>query len=46
MKVCYKDFDICFNIYHCKEWTVQYCGDDYRFATLNDAKNFIDTLEE
>ncbi len=45
MRIVYKDFDICFNVYKRKEWTVQYCGDDYVFLTLEDAKNFIDNLE-
>ena len=46
MKVCYKNFDICFNVYKCKEWTVQYCGDDYVFSTLEDAKKFVDEKNE
>ena len=46
MKVVYKDFDICYNIYKCREWTVQYCGDDYRFLTLEDAKRFVDEKNE
>lgn len=41
----YKGYDIEFNIYGDKEYTIQYCGDDIVFGTIEAAKTFIDSLE-
>lgn len=38
----YKGFFIEYNIYGLKEYSVQYCGDDYVFQTEDEAKRFID----
>ena len=40
----YKGYIIEFNFYGLNEYTIQYCGDDIFFNTLQAAKNFIDNL--
>lgn len=42
----YKGYDIDFNIYGQNEYSVQYCGDDFLFNSLADAKAFIDSISE
>ena len=42
----YKGFAIEFNFYGMNEYSVQYCGDDVMFETVNEAKAFIDTISE
>lgn len=42
----YKGYWIEFNLYGDGEYTVQYCGDDVIFETLEEARKFIDDLEE
>lgn len=44
-KEIYKGYGIDFNIYGSNEYSVQYCGDDFMFKTLEEAKAFIDTLD-
>lgn len=46
MNYTYKGYGIDFNIYGQNEYSVQFCGDDYFFSTLDDAKKFIDSLSE
>lgn len=41
----YKGYGIDFNIYGQNEYSVQYCGDDFMFQTLEEAKRFIDSIE-
>lgn len=40
----YKGYGIDYNFYGMNEYTVQYCGDDIEFTTLEDAKQFIDEI--
>ena len=40
----YKGYDIEFNFYNKKEYTVFYCGDDIIFDDLESAKEFIDSI--
>ena len=40
----YRGFYIEFNFYGSGEYTVQYCGDDMWFDTLDEAKAFIDEV--
>ena len=40
----YKGYDIEFNFYGQKEYSVQYCGDDVIFSTEEEAKRFIDEI--
>ena len=40
----YRDYGIDYNIYGTNEYTVQFCGDDYEFSTIEDAKIFIDSI--
>ena len=40
----YKEYGIDFDIYGTGEYSVQYCGDDYLFKTIDEAKAFIDSL--
>lgn len=40
----YKGYYIEENFYGRNEYTVQYCGDDVWFSTLEDAKAFIDSI--
>lgn len=42
-KVNYKGFDIEKDFYN-KEFSVFYCGNDFIFNTLKDAKQFIDEI--
>ena len=41
----YKGYYIEHNVYNANEWTVQYCGDDLIFNTLEEARDFIDEVE-
>lgn len=41
--VWYKEYSIDYDGYGF--WTVQYCGDDFVFATVKEAKVFIDGLD-
>lgn len=41
----YKGYYIEYNIYGQKEYTVQYCGDDLVFRSIQEAKDFIDGIE-
>ena len=40
----YKGYDIEYNFYKMNEYTVQYCGDDIVFNSLEKAKKFIDDI--
>ena len=40
----YKGFDITFGLYGMDDYTVQYCGDDLFFESLEEAKEFIDGI--
>ena len=40
----YKGYYIEFNFYGLNEYSVQYCGDDFMFNSLDGAKMFIDDL--
>ena len=42
----YKGYGIDYNVYGYKEYSVQYCGDDYLFDTVEEAKEFIDEIGE
>lgn len=42
----YKNFGIGFNVYGEQEYSVQYCGDDFMFSTIEDARDFIDEITE
>lgn len=42
----YRDFFIEHNFYGRGEYTVDYCGDDVMFNTIEDAKAFIDEIIE
>lgn len=42
----YNGYDIDFNIYGQNEYSVQYCGDDVMFQTIDEAKAFIDKVNE
>lgn len=41
----YKGYGIDRNIYGLNEYSVQYCGDDFMFDTIEEAREFIDGLE-
>lgn len=41
----YKNYDITYNLYGRKEYTVQFLGDDLFFNTKQAAKKFIDDME-
>ena len=41
----YKGYYIEFNFYGENEYSVQYCGDDVIFETVEEAKHFIDMIE-
>lgn len=43
-EITYRDYDIAVNLYGRHECTVQYCGDDIVFDTVDEAKAFIDDL--
>lgn len=38
----YRGIGIDYNFYGQEEYSIQYCGDDYMFKTLEEAKDFID----
>ena len=40
----YKGYAIEHNFYGQNEYSVQYCGDDCLFTTLEEAKSFIDEI--
>lgn len=40
----YKGFYIDYNFYGMGEYTVQYCSDDLIFDTVDQAKEFIDSI--
>lgn len=40
----YRGYYITFNFYGRGEYTVQYCGDDVMFNTVEDAKEYIDRV--
>lgn len=42
----YKGYGIDFDIYGRDEYSVQYCGDDYIFETLESAREFIDDIQD
>ncbi len=42
----YKGFAICFNFYGHNDISVQYCGDDVMFNSVDDAKRFIDEITQ
>lgn len=42
----YKGYTIEQNFYNKNEYTVYYAGDDIIFNTLEDAKEFIDSLKD
>lgn len=42
----YREYEICFNLYKHKEYSVFAEGEDYIFSTVEDAKAFIDCLIE
>jgi len=41
----YKGHDIYFDLFHMGEISVQYCGDEIVFNTVEEAKAFIDEIE-
>ena len=42
----YKGYGIDYNIYGTQEYSVQYCGDDIMFSTVEEARDFIDEITE
>lgn len=42
----YKGYDIYFNLFNLGEISVQYCGDEIVFNTVEEAKEFIDEITE
>ena len=40
----YRGYGIDYNFYGEGEYSVQYCGDDMMFRTIEDAKAFIDEI--
>lgn len=40
----YKNYGIDFNIYGLNEYSVQFCGDDVMFTTIEEARAFIDEI--
>lgn len=46
VRMRYNGYDIDFNIYGQNEYSVQYCGDDVMFKTVDEAKAFIDKVNE
>lgn len=44
--IFYKGYGIDFNIYGRDEYSVQYCGDDFMFGSLDKAKEFIDDIQD
>ncbi len=41
----YRGYGIDFNVYGQQEYSVQVAGDDFIFATLDEAKKFIDSMD-
>ena len=41
--IIYKSVFIEYDFYGQGEYSIQYCGDDFIFNTLEEAKNFVDT---
>lgn len=44
--VTYKGYEISYNFYGTKEYSVQYCGDDVIFNSAEEAMEFIDEIAE
>lgn len=44
--VIYKGYEISYNFYGTKEYTVHYCGDDVFFYSVEEAMEFIDKIAE
>ena len=42
----YKGYGIDYDFYGEDEYSVQYCGDDLMFRTIEEAKAFIDEIAE
>ena len=42
----YKGYDIEYNFYGMREYSVQYCGDDFIFKSKDEARAFIDSIVE
>lgn len=42
----YKGYEIEYDFYGEDEYSVQYCGDDLMFRTIDEAKAFIDEIAE
>ena len=42
----YRGYDIEYNFYGNGEYSVQYCGDDFVFCSIEEAKEFIDEIVE
>lgn len=40
----YRGYDIEYNVYGQKELSVQYCGDDFMFKTMEEARAFIRSI--
>ena len=40
--IYYRNREIEYNLYGQEEYSIQYCGDDYMFKTLEEAEDFID----
>lgn len=40
----YKGYGIDFNFYGQNEYSVQYCGDDVLFGSIEEAREFIDEV--
>lgn len=38
----YRGYGIDYNVYNMKEYSVQWCGDDFLFWSLDEARAFID----
>ena len=44
--IFYKGYGIDFDVYGGDEYSVQYCGDDLLFDSLDKAKEFIDDIQD
>lgn len=42
----YKDYEISYNFYGMREYTVHYCGDDVIFKTEAEARGFIEEVAD
>lgn len=42
----YKGYCIEYNFYGEGEYSVQYCGDDLMFGSADEARKFIDSIDE